>query len=187
MTEPFSSGLGYGRRGASEAPRRPLFWCIIDGMEKIDEIRYRLLSRISVNASGCFIWQGCRAAHGYGATSYAGRQWLAHRLAYALFRGEIPDGMHVCHKCDTPACVNPSHLFLGTALKNRLDAKEKGRLPNGELHHKAKISHAIAICIRERYASGGVSAAALGAEYGISKTSVYDVIHERSWSLRPAT
>lgn len=76
----------------------------------------------------CWIWTGARASNGaYGKVRHKGELWPAHRAAWDFFVGEIPIGMCVCHRCDTPLCVNPKHLFLGTHLDNMQDMAAKGR------------------------------------------------------------
>lgn len=74
--------------------------------------------------SGCWIWLGGLQPSGYGIF----RRTRAHRLAWELYKGEIPDGKSVCHRCDIPSCVNPEHLFIGTQQENMVDAFKKGRL-----------------------------------------------------------
>jgi len=80
----------------------------------------------------CWIWKGTRERKGYGRLNRGGRtgQLLAHRAAYELFIGPIPEGMMVCHRCDVPYCVNPDHLFIGTAKDNAMDEVAKGRNPH---------------------------------------------------------
>jgi hypothetical protein len=65
-------------------------------------------------ANGCWIWCGATFNHGYGKVSREGKHLLAHRIAYELTKGIIPEGMFICHTCDTQLCVNPSHLYIGT-------------------------------------------------------------------------
>ncbi len=78
----------------------------------------------------CWEWQGYININGYGQTRIGGRKgkaYQAHRLSWIVHFGGIPDGLHVCHKCDNPPCVNPNHLFLGTNLDNIKDRMKKGR------------------------------------------------------------
>lgn len=79
------------------------------------------------NANGCMLWTAGRDTRGYGQFRLDGKQMGAHRVAWLLYRGEIPKGLHVLHKCDVTSCVNPDHLFLGTAQDNVSDMVAKGR------------------------------------------------------------
>lgn len=80
---------------------------------------------------GCWEWTGFVAKRtGYGQARYQMGKWLAHRLAWTLTHGEIPEGMQVCHDCDNRRCVNPAHLFLGSATDNVHDMLAKGRERN---------------------------------------------------------
>lgn len=83
----------------------------------------------------CWMWTGRTAsAMGYGAYSFNGSTFYAHRLAYKLAYGGDPDKLCVLHKCDVPRCVNPAHLFLGTRADNAIDRTQKRRTPAGEKH-----------------------------------------------------
>lgn len=87
----------------------------------------RLLKNSVVDpATGCRNWTRYRNEWGYGVTAILRKSWLAHRLSYRVFVGD-PEGWHVLHKCDNPACIEPSHLYLGTDQDNARDRKERGR------------------------------------------------------------
>jgi hypothetical protein len=87
----------------------------------------RLWSRIIV-AEGCWKWTGVTNHKGYGRIHIKRVYFLAHRLMYHLYVGEIPNSFLVCHSCDNTGCTNPEHLFIGTEKDNTADAKSKDRL-----------------------------------------------------------
>jgi hypothetical protein len=99
-----------------------------------EEVKKTILARIKINPdTGCHEWTGSRNKVGYGRFSIVIRKmgikktWMAHRLSYFVFVGDIPDGLFVLHRCDNPCCVNVDHLFLGTHQDNMDDRTMKGR------------------------------------------------------------
>ncbi len=88
--------------------------------------------------TGCLLWMWSADEHGYGRLRYDAKFTKASRLAWIFVHGPIPDGLWVCHRCDTPLCFNPDHLFLGTPRENNWDARAKGRLINVGRNHREK-------------------------------------------------
>ena len=79
--------------------------------------------------TGCWEWQGCTSASGYGVINVDSKNKavVAHRVSYSIHVGPIPDGMFACHRCDNRICINPAHIFIGTAADNNADMDRKGR------------------------------------------------------------
>lgn len=92
-------------------------------MKKLEK---RFLEKVN-KTDGCWLWTASTRS-GYGAIKYNNKVEGAHRISYILYKGEINDGLFVCHTCDNPSCVNPDHLFLGSNSDNMKDAFDKGRL-----------------------------------------------------------
>jgi hypothetical protein len=151
-----------------------------------------------MQSSDCVEHEGCRLPNGYGKLGRDGKTWLAHRWAWTQAFGAIPDGMHVCHKCDNRACVKPEHLFLGTRKDNMRDMVSKGRnrwvaSPNrkapppsiGESNFKAKLTAADVIDMRKLYAAGIADTVALGGIYGIRQCHAYRIVKRQNWKHVP--
>lgn len=148
----------------------------------------QFLDRLDTETShetDCILWVGNQNANGYGLlscrTKEVKRQILAHRYAFEMAHGRIPDCMHVLHRCDTPRCVNPLHLFLGTPADNAADKVSKGRQQRGETLHFAKLTAEQVRSIRIRYAAGGVTQKQLAVDHDISPIHVNGIIKRRSW------
>ena len=125
---------------------------------------------------GCWIWMGARDRKGYGRHGVAGerRTASAHRSAYEAAFGPSPVGMAVCHRCDTPSCINPAHLFLGTQGDNCADMARKGR------HGLAKIDAAQAAEIKRRLRSGETHRA-IATAFGVDRSTITQISRNKSW------
>lgn len=149
----------------------------------------RLLEKVELDArSGCWLWTGAMRPNGYGQMFYAGRPAKAHRVSFELHNGAIPTGLDVCHKCDNRRCVNPAHLFLGTRLDNMRDCAAKGRLSRGEQHGVrirgelqglSRLRSADVVEIRQL--GMHESKAVLARRFGVSETTIGDVLRRRTW------
>lgn len=94
-------------------------------------VETRFWNHVRKSSEGCWEWTASLSSTGYGGGLYdpaIGRTDTPHRLSYRMANGDIPKGMHVCHRCDNRKCVRPSHLFLGTRCDNMRDAWTKGRI-----------------------------------------------------------
>lgn len=145
--------------------------------------------------TSCWAWSGSRDAHGYGRIygwhhrDGSKRVMRAHRVAWELFNGPIPTGMHICHHCDNTQCCNPSHLFLGTPADNSSDKVAKGRqsrgparsaTTRGRMNGNAKLTDAAVRRIRERV-SAGESRVSIARSLGVDATTVSLVALRKRW------
>lgn len=137
----------------------------------------RFWSKVAIGTEDeCWSWLGGKTMDGgYGTFSINYRMWVAHRVAWILTRGQIPDGLSVCHKCDNPGCVNPYHLFLGNNVDNCVDSARKG-------HKTKKLTEDEVLEIRGRYAAGGVLQQDLAYEFGVSPALIGKIVHRDIWT-----
>ena len=145
-------------------------------------------------AASCWRWKGGHNRLGYGKCRLGAITTGAHRAAYQLTHGQIPQGLWVLHRCDVPDCVNPEHLFLGTAQDNTDDMWQKGRgsrqprtsLP-GEKNPSAKLTEAEVKKIRKQYAVLIPNATklatedALSQQFKVSKSQIRNIITGKNW------
>ena len=149
---------------------------------------------------GCREWMGSKRPQGYGRLKVGGKDVPAHRLAYFLEYGECPLTLFVCHRCDNPICVEPTHLFLGTSLDNNRDMIAKGRAyyPSGDDHHakrnpgrmqkgearwnsKLKETDILAIRADKRILRE------IAADYGVGQPTIHKIKHGKAWSQIPVS
>jgi hypothetical protein len=182
------------------------------------EEQARFWSYVDTDSSptGCWLWTGTKDNKGYGvfARSAGGpsprRQVRAQRMSYALRSGPIPGTLHTCHICDNPPCVNPDHLFLGTARDNVADRHRKGRdargdrhgththperVVRGNAHHRhlrpeqaqgenngrAKLTGGKVREIRALYGAGEATRAELATRYGVSDAAIWFIVNGVTW------
>ena len=141
--------------------------------------------------TGCWLWNGGKDPDGYGRVMYLGKRYVAHRLYYQMHTGVDPKGMCVCHKCDTPSCVNPDHLFLGTTKENTEDKVRKGRQAKGSRSGKSKLQEADVFLIKrfiEKYPPSSSSLEMghgvrdfLARWFGVTKFCISQIMQERTW------
>lgn len=129
----------------------------------------------------CWLWTGTRDGHGYGFLWVRRRHVRATRLSYALHHGSIPEGLSVCHHCDTPPCVRPDHLFAGTPKDNMDDRQRKGRQAKGERYGNTKLTASAVLRIRELYVPERGILSALAWQFGCTPTNIREIILRRTW------
>jgi hypothetical protein len=151
----------------------------------------RFWSHVDMGAQDqCWPWTGMKDRQGYGILKARPYIYRAPRVSWAITSGsELPDGMIVCHKCDCPACVNPSHLFIGTNYDNVQDKVSKGRQSHnrnggtsGEAHPRAKLTESNVIDIRRKYQPYKTTAKMLSKEYGVSEREIKSIVYRETWS-----
>lgn len=164
--------------------RTPMFW-----------------NRVSItdNDSDCWNWTGYVGAQGYGRLRFQSVYWNAHRLAYTLIVGPIPQGANradfvIMHSCDNRICCNPSHLSLGTGYENAMDCKAKGRqrrkpndprISKGSANGFSKLTETSVAEIKSLYLCGA-SPRLLADRYAVSIQTIYAITAGRNWGYIPA-
>ena len=133
--------------------------------------------------SGRWLWTGAVNPQGYGKMTM-GRNGNkitkgAHRISFELMKGVIPEGMDICHKCDTPACVNSDHLFAGTRKDNLQDAIKKGLFyrAKGENHGNSIFKELEIKEIRK----SNLTQSQLAKQYHCSKSAIKHIKRNRVW------
>lgn len=133
--------------------------------------------------TGCWDWTASVAGKGYGQIKLPRqrKQDYAHRIAYLIHKGDIPEGKHVCHTCDNPLCVNPNHLWLGSSAENQQDMKAKGRSLYGERNSRAVLTEDGVRKIRQLL-SQGLSQDKVARMFGIQQMEVSRIHRKLRWS-----
>jgi ribosomal protein S14 len=152
----------------------------------------RFAAKVDFSDTGCWLWTATANPNGYGQLYVRDtrlgkpRARRATAVAWFLARGEWPThGLDLCHHCDTPRCVNPDHLFLGTAKDNMRDAARKGRIvppaPSlGVANVNAKLTPDRVVELRSRYLAGE-TLSELSRSFGMARSSLRWVVKRRTW------
>lgn len=143
------------------------------------KIIIRFWSKVQ-KTNNCWIWlTGKRKGYGVFCANY--KTLFAHRFSWELYFGAIPKDLHVLHKCDNRACVNPDHLFLGTQKDNINDMVEKNRQAKGENHGESKLTEKQVLKIRELYSRDDISQRKLAKKFKITQTMIGYIVNKQSW------
>ena len=143
------------------------------------------------NENGCRLWTGCCNKKGYGQFRIGGKVLYAPRVSYLIVFGEFPEWLRVLHHCDIPACVEPTHLWLGTDQDNATDKMTKGRHTStkgrhmncGENHPQAKLTKEEVSSIRYIYSNGDASQRELAKEFGVSRGCIQSILNGLHWII----
>ena len=137
--------------------------------------------------NGCWNWLLTKDKDGYGRLTHIrhGEEGRAHRIFWEKYRGEIPQGVCVLHKCDNRLCVNPSHLFLGTHEDNVRDRVLKGRSANqnGEKNHQAKLTMSVVLKIIKLYAAGRYNQYQLAEMFKVRQNQISRIVNGLRWKV----
>lgn len=154
-----------------------------------EKLKEKILACSVSNDSDCWIWNKSFTKRGYGRANYKGKAIYAHRLSYLIFNGEIAKGMFVCHKCDTPLCVNPIHLFAGTPKENSMDRDSKGRAKTvigrrykGVESVNSKLKDSDIIEIRKMRLTTNMTQREIAKEFGVVMQTVNGILTGKTWS-----
>lgn len=132
---------------------------------------------------GCWPWTRGRMSTGHGTLRNGKTTMLAHRFAWELTFGPIPEGLVICHTCDNPPCCRPDHLALGTQVDNIVDmvTKRRDRHPRGVDQGSAKVTDDAVREIR-RLRTAGSTLIAIAQQFNVGTSTVHRIASRASWT-----
>ncbi len=140
----------------------------------------RFEEKIDKSSGYCWKWTGCRDQDGYGQLGIGGgKQVKAHRFSYETYVGKIGEGLHVCHSCDVPSCVNPEHLWTGTDKDNAVDRQNKGRGIRGVTQWKSKLTEEEVLEIRKLHKK--ISNVDIAKLYCVGPDTIGHIMRRNTW------
>ena len=146
-------------------------------LRKAHAITNRFWSKVNTHKydfTVCWEWLGGKGNSGYGIFRIGDKTYTSSRASWIITRSTVPEGMHVCHTCDNPECVNPVHLFIGTPTENANDMVKKGRWK------RPTIGNDGARFIRQEL-KRGVSIRKLATDFDVSPTAIHSVKIGKTW------
>lgn len=147
----------------------------------IGSLSERLEAHSELSPNGCREWTGSIDGNGYGQINVGGKLTKAHRAAWELVNGPIPEGMNACHVCDNRRCILVSHIFIGTRDDNMKDAVRKGRMHLGEKHGQSKLTDDKVREMR-RLCLEGRTQSSVAKEYGVCKATMSNIVKRKIWA-----
>jgi len=137
----------------------------------------------TTDISGCWIWTAGKNSKGYGNFWANNKEIKAHRFSWELHYGKIPKGQFVCHHCDNPSCIRPSHLFVGSNQDNMNDMIAKERSPQGlkgEKHPLSKLTEQEVLIIRS-LGKRKISQMQIAAQFGVHQGLISNILLRKTW------
>jgi hypothetical protein len=156
-------------------------WDDLSEEEKLVKMKDNLEERL-IKKDCCWEWKGGKDKDGYGQMqiSTGNKLTKAHRVSWMVYKGDIPKGIKVCHKCDNPPCCNPDHLFLGTTKDNSADMTLKGRSTRGSKNATSKLKDDDIPKIRQLI-SLGVTLTRIAKDFGVSVSTICEISKGKRW------
>lgn len=176
-----------------------------------DSIRFWSKGVLTANPDTCWNWVRFKDKDGYGFFTINSLNLRTNRVAYFLHNNIDPKDNFVCHSCDNPSCINPSHLFLGTPNDNVQDMVKKGRqakgdnngvythpekrgyglrngaytkpgqVRKGDLHGMSKLTSEDVLAIREIFSKKNTTTFKLAEDYKVSVSTIRNILSRRNW------
>ncbi len=146
-------------------------------MPKTLDLKQKLLDNISQAPNGCWIWERCYGSHGYGQITFQTKSMTTHTASYKVHKGDVPTGMFVLHNCGNRGCINPEHLYLGTAKQNSADLIATGH----DFDTMSKLSDEDARAIYDLAINKLFPQYLIAEMYGVTQPTVSRIKHRHNY------